>query len=81
MRQDGVICDFDFRKLSPTDIQVGAQKLIDHLRSEYDKVGNLSPDDITFESCIQVQIKLLFIVKIIKLQCFLFLKLITLTLT
>jgi hypothetical protein len=64
MRQEGVICDFDFRKLSPTDIQIGAQKLIDHLRSEYDKVGNLSPDDITFESCIQVQLKLLLIVKI-----------------
>ncbi len=64
MRQEGVICDFDFRKLSPDDIQIGAQKLINHLRSENDKVGDLSPDDITFESCSQVRIKLLFIVKI-----------------
>jgi hypothetical protein len=55
MRQDGVVCDYDFRKLSADDVESGAKSLIDRLRSALDKIGAVQPDDAGFENCVQVR--------------------------
>lgn len=55
MRQEGVVCDFDFRKLSPEQIDAGARDLMSRVRSEYDKIGKLKSDEVNFENCIQVK--------------------------
>ena len=56
MRQEGVVCDLDFRKLTPASIEAGSKDLMARLRTEYDKVGQLGPDQVNFESCIQVRL-------------------------
>jgi hypothetical protein len=54
MRQEGVVCDFDFRKLTPEKIEDGTENLKARVRQEFDKVGLLKPNEVTFENCIKV---------------------------
>jgi hypothetical protein len=55
MRPNGIISSFALDKLTVADIEKITQDLIDETRAAYDKVGSLKPEEVNFESCIQVQ--------------------------
>ena len=55
MRPNGILSNFALDKLTVAEIEKITQDLIDETRAAYDKVGSLKPEEVNFESCIQVK--------------------------
>lgn len=60
MRPSGIINNFEFHELEVSDIEKTTQDLLDDLRVAYDKIASLEPDEINYESCIQVYLLIVF---------------------
>ncbi|KAK2705098.1 hypothetical protein QYM36_017217 [Artemia franciscana] len=53
MKPEGVILDWDFRKLTPEKIFKDAEKLIDDTKAQYDFVGSLDIESVSYNSVIK----------------------------
>jgi hypothetical protein len=58
MKPEGVDLDWDFRKLTPEKIFKDAEKLIDDTKVQYDSVGSLNIESVSYNSVIKVRLRL-----------------------
>jgi hypothetical protein len=55
MRQKGIVSSFDFKSMSAADLEKATDDLIETTKAAYEKVGALTKEEVTFESCIKVR--------------------------
>jgi len=57
MRPNGILSSFALDKLTVSEIEKITEDLIHETRAAYDKIGSLKPEEVNFESCIQVKME------------------------
>ena len=56
MKQEGILANWALGTLTPKDLEDATDNLIKKATEQYDTVGNLKPEELTVENCVQVNI-------------------------
>ena len=56
MKQEGILANWALGTLTPKDLEDATDNLIKKATEQYDKVGQLKPEELNIENCVQVKI-------------------------